>query len=315
MTCNKKDVRESVFFSWEKSGCAIGLIRALYTIIILRGLRKRLSKEKETNLHIKRRRIMKEKVIAVVNQKGGVAKTTTTLNLGAELVKAGKKVLLIDFDPQGSLSVALGVVNEEIPTIADLMQLEIEDQPLPERKEIILSMHGMDLIPANIVLSATEIYLVNATCREQILKTILSQYKKDYDYILIDCGPSLGMLTINALTAADSVIIPVDGEFLSAKGLELLLQSVARTKRKLNPDLSIEGILLTKIDTRTNLSKDIIGMIQEAYGKLHIFKSEIPLRVAVGKSIKEHKPIANFEKNSDATKSYQALAEEVLKNE
>lgn len=258
---------------------------------------------------------MREKVIAVVNQKGGVAKTTTTLNLGAELVKAGKKVLLIDFDPQGSLSVALGVVNEEIPTIADLMQLEIEDQPLPEKKEIILSMHGMDLIPANIVLSATEIYLVNATCREQILKTILSQYKKDYEYILIDCGPSLGMLTINALTAADSVIIPVDGEFLSAKGLELLLQSVARTKRKLNPELDIEGILLTKIDTRTNLSRDIIRMIQEAYGKLNIFESEIPLRVAVGKSIKEHKPIASFEKNSDATKSYQALAKEVLAHE
>lgn len=258
---------------------------------------------------------MKEKVIAVVNQKGGVAKTTTTLNLGSELTRVGKKVLLVDFDPQASLSVALGIKNEEIQTIADLMQLEIQDQPLPEKENIILNVHNMDLIPANIILSSSEIFLVNATCREQILKTILSEYKAGYDYILIDCGPSLGMLTINALTAADSVIIPVDGEFLSAKGLELLLQSVAMIKRKLNPNLEIEGILLTKIDTRTNLPKEIMGMIYEAYGKLNIFENVIPLRVAVGKSIREHKPIAAFEKNSDATKAYEKLAQEVLKHE
>lgn len=258
---------------------------------------------------------MREKVIAIVNQKGGVAKTTTTLNLGSELAKAGKKVLLVDFDPQASLSVALGIRNEEIQTIADLMQLEIQDEPLPEKQDVIIQIHDMDLIPANIVLSTAEIFLVNATCREQILKTVLAEYKKEYDYILIDCGPSLGMLTINALTAADSVIIPVDGEFLSAKGLELLLQSVAMIKRKLNPALKIEGILLTKIDTRTKLPQEIIEMIYDAYGKLNIFQNAIPLRVAVGKSIREHKPIAAFEKNSDATKAYVKLAQEVLENE
>lgn len=259
---------------------------------------------------------MKTKIIAVVNQKGGVAKTTTTLNLGVELTNQGRKVLLVDFDPQGSLSVALGIENESIPTIADLMQLEIEDQTLPEKEEIILkNIDGIDLIPANIVLSACEIYLVNATCREQILKAILQQYKEEYDYILIDCGPSLGMLTINALTAADSVIIPVDGEFLSAKGLELLLQSVARTKRKLNPKLSIEGILITKIDTRSKLPGEIISMIKDAYGSLNIFSNMIPLRVAVGKSIKEHQPLTTFEKNNDAALAYKKIAQEVLSHE
>lgn len=272
-------------------------------------------RSKKTNLDLYKRKdeIMKGKIIAIANQKGGVGKTTTTRNLGTELVKQGKKVLLIDFDPQGNLSMSMGIDNEEVPTIADLMQLEIDEEPLPDREDIVIHVDGIDIIPANLVLASIETNLVVISCREFILKTILAKYKSEYDYILLDCGPFLGMLLINALTAADSIIIPVEGQYLSAKGLELLLQSVAKTRRKLNPSLEIEGILITKIDTRTNAYKEILQMIDEAYGKLNIFKNVVPLRVAVEKSIRNHESIANFEKNSDAAKAYAGLAEELLK--
>lgn len=154
--------------------------------------------------------------------------------------------------------------------------------------------------------------MINATCREQILKTVLAKYKKYYDYILVDCGPSLGMLTINALTAADSVIIPVEAEYLSAKGMELLLRSVAMTKRKLNPSLKIDGILITRVDKRNNLSGQIIKMVRDAYESLNIFDSQIPERIAVGKSLSKHELVAGFEKNSDAAIAYKKLAQEVL---
>ena len=252
---------------------------------------------------------MKERTIAIVNQKGGVAKTTTTLNLGAELAKAGNKVLLVDFDPQSSLTIALGQFDENIPSIADLMQLEIEDRDLLNKEDIMINIYGMDLLPGSIVLASTELFLINATCREQILKTVLAKYKKDYDYILIDCGPSLGMLTINALTAADSVIIPVEAEYLSAKGMELLLRSVVMTKRKLNPSLIIDGILITRVDKRNNLSGQID---RDAYESINKFDSQIPERIAVGKSLSKHELVAGFEKNSDAAIAYKKLAQEVL---
>lgn len=161
------------------------------------------------------------------------------------------------------------------------------------------------------MLASTELFLINATCREQILKTVLAKYKKDYDYILIDCGPSLGMLTINALTAADSVIIPVEAEYLSAKGMELLLRSVAMTKRKLNPSLKIDGILITRVDKRNNLSGQIIKMVRDAYESLNIFDSQIQKELQ-WKSLSKHELVAGFEKNSDAAIAYKKLAQEVL---
>ena len=179
---------------------------------------------------------MKSKVIAIVNQKGGVGKTTTTLNLGYALSDQGKKVLLIDLDPQGSLSISMGLDdNDELEnTIATLMAFEIEDRVLPEKEKYIIHIGELDLIACNIELSAIEVSLVNAMSREMILKCIIQQFKNDYDYIIIDCSPSLGMLTINALAACDSVIIPVTAEFLSAKGLELLLMNIMRTRKKIN---------------------------------------------------------------------------------
>ena len=254
------------------------------------------------------------KVIALANQKGGTAKTTTTLNLGIGLANQGRKVLLVDADPQGDLTTALGWTNaDSLPiTLETQMKKILQDEPFVYNEGILHHEEGVDIIPTNIELSGMEISLVNAMSREQTLKLYLSDLKKDYDYILIDCGPSLGMLTINALTAADSVIIPVEAEYLSAKGMELLLRSVAMTKRKLNPSLKIDGILITRVDKRNNLSGQIIKMVRDAYESLNIFDSQIPERIAVGKSLSKHELVAGFEKNSDAAIAYKKLAQEVL---
>lgn len=257
---------------------------------------------------------MKEKVIAIVNQKGGVGKTTTTINLGTELAKRHKNVLLVDFDPQGSLSIGLGVLDEDVPSMSDLMLAEINDDQLPTKEDIVLKLDYVDLIPANITLSAVEVLLINATCREMILKNILEKYKKGYDYILVDCGPSLGMLTVNALTAADSVLIPASAEFLSAKGLEQLLGSIARTKRKLNPGLQIEGILFTMVQEQTRLAKEMIKMVENAYGKLNIYNVRIPRSIDVGTAIRQRKTVGEFKNKNKAAEAYRKLALEVLDN-
>lgn len=261
---------------------------------------------------------MKAKVIAIVNQKGGVGKTTTTLNLGYSLSNQGKKVLLIDLDPQGSLSISLGLDNnDEIDnTIANMMGLSIEDKPLLEKEDYIVHIGNMDLIPCNIELSAIEVSLVNAMSRETILKYIIQDYKSNYDYIIIDCSPSLGMLTINALAACNSVIIPVTPEYLSAKGLELLLMTIMRTKKRINPKITIEGILLTMYTERMNLSKAIKQMIEEAYGEMvHIYKNCIPKSVKVGEATLENKSIIEYDKKNKVSLAYKEFALEVLENE
>lgn len=209
------------------------------------------------------------KVIALTNQKGGVGKTTTAVNLGVSLVQQGKKVLLIDADAQANLTMALGYNRpDDIPiTLSTVMQNIIDDKTLDVSQGIIHHSEGVDLLPSNIEMSGFEVRLINAMSRERVLKTYVNEVKKNYDYVLIDCMPSLGMITINALAAADSVIIPTQPHYLSAKGLELLLRSVSMVKRQINPKLRIDGILMTMVMPRTNISKEITATVKSAYGK------------------------------------------------
>ena len=218
------------------------------------------------------------KVIAVTNQKGGVGKTTTAVNLGVGLARHGKKVLLVDTDPQGSLTVSMGIKNpdELDTTISDLMQVIVENGSLTLPDQGILkNPEGVDLVPSNIGLSSFEVSLVNTMSREFVLRGYLGEIKQSYDYILIDCMPSLGMLTINALAAADSVLIPCQANYLSTKGLKLLMGSVAKVRRQINPALKIDGILLTMVDSRTNNAKSIIAALRQMGSGLRVLNTEI----------------------------------------
>ena len=257
----------------------------------------------------------KATIIAVTNQKGGVGKSTTCENLGIGLAMKGKKVLLVDTDPQGSLTISMGWQQpDELPTtLSTLMAKAMNDQPIPPGEGILHHAEGVDLIPANIELAGLEVTLVNSMNREKMLKQVLEGAKREYDYILLDCMPSLGMLTINALAAADTVLIPVQAQYLSAKGLEQLLQTVQKVRRQINPKLKIEGILLTMTDSRTNYGKQIDTLIRQAYGKhIKVFEQTIPHSVraaemsAAGKSIFQHDP------KGKVAEAYKSLTKEVL---
>lgn len=261
---------------------------------------------------------MNTQIIAIANQKGGVGKTTTCANLGIGLAQAGKKVLLIDGDPQGSLTISLGNPQpDKLPfTLSDAMGRILMDEPLRPGEGILHHSEGVDLMPADIQLSGMEVSLVNAMSRETILRQYLDTVKGQYSHILIDCQPSLGMLTVNALAAANRVIIPVQAEYLPAKGLEQLLQTVNKVKRQINPKLQIDGILLTMVDSRTNFAKEISALLRETYGsKIKVFGTEIPHSVRAKEISAEGKSIFAHDPGGKVAEGYRNLTKEVLKLE
>lgn len=259
------------------------------------------------------------KTIAIVNQKGGVGKTTSTVNLGVGLAQAGNRVLLVDDDPQHSLTISLGIRNadEDLDTtLATAMQAEIRDESVPWEEGIIHSDEGVDLLPANIELSGVEMSLFNAMSREQVLKSVLSRVKENYDYILIDCMPSLGLMSVNALVAADSVIIPSAPDFLSTKGLNLLIRTISRVRRQINPKLKISGILITMVDNRTNYAKEIGSLLRDTYGrKIRVFATDIPRSVRAAEISAEGKSIYAHDAKGKVAEAYRELTTEVLKIE
>lgn len=256
------------------------------------------------------------KTISIANQKGGVGKTTTTLSLGVALAQKGKKVLLIDADPQGNLTTCLGIENEDYKySISDLMNSVMIGKEFNANEVILHTKENVDLIPANIELSATEMNLGNAMCREFVLNNSIRNIKENYDYILIDCMPSLGLIPINCLSASDEIIIPVQSHFLAVKGMEDLFNTINKIKANINSNLKIKGILITLVDRRTNLSKDIREQLEETYGKyFKIYKTEIPNAIKVAESTIRGKSIFEYDKSGTVANAYKDLAKEVLED-
>ena len=248
-------------------------------------------------------------VISMTNQKGGVGKTTTTINLGAALVETGRKVLLVDFDPQGSLSVGLGVnphhLEKSIYSLLLSKQYSFDDVVLPT------SVDGMELLPANIDLSAAELQLVSEVARELTLKRVLDRVRDRYDFIIIDCAPSLGLLTVNALTASDKVIIPMESEFFALRGVALLTDTIAKVQDRLNPELSLLGLVATMFDSRTIHSREVLDRVVEAFGD-KVFHTVIRRTIKFPETTVAGEPITTYAPESKGAEAYRQLAKEVL---
>ena len=258
--------------------------------------------------------ILNANIISLSNQKGGTGKTTTCANLGIGLAQEGKRVLVVDNDPQASLTISLGWTQpDKLPvTLSTLMGRAIMDEPIRAEEAILHHSEGVDVLPASIELSGMEVSLVNAISRESVLRQVLEELSPRYDHMLIDCMPSLGMLTINALAAANSVIIPVQAQYLPAKGLEQLLQTVAKVRRQLNPRLKIDGILLTMVDSRTNFNREIGALLRETYGgKIRVFATDIPHSVRAAEISAEGKSIFAHDPQGKVAEAYRALTKEV----
>ncbi len=249
------------------------------------------------------------RVLAVCNQKGGVGKTTSTINLGAALAEFGRHVLLVDFDPQGALSVGFGINPYELEfTVYNLlMQKEVG----VAEALVKTSVAGLDLIPSNIDLSAAEVQLVNEVAREQSLLRALRPALSDYDYVLIDCQPSLGLLTVNALTASHGVIVPLECEFFSLRGLAMLIDTIDKVKERLNPELELEGILATMYDARTTHCRQVLGRVVEAFGD-KVYETVITRTVKFPETTVAGQPITTWAPGSGGAKAYRALAREVI---
>ncbi|MEO8107470.1 MAG: ParA family protein [Actinomycetes bacterium] len=249
------------------------------------------------------------RIIAMCNQKGGVGKTTTTINLGAALAEYGRRVLLVDFDPQGALSVGLGVNPHELDrTVYNLLM----DHGV-EAEDILLKTNtaGMDLLPSNIDLSAAEVQLVGEVAREQTLGRSLAEISKEYDYVLIDCQPSLGLLAVNALTAADGVIIPLECEFFALRGVALLMDTISKVTERLNPELELDGILATMYDSRTTHGREVLARVVEAFGD-RVYHTVINRTVRFPETTVAGEPITSYASRSPGAEAYRQLAREVL---
>ncbi|SOE71151.1 chromosome partitioning protein [Salinibacterium xinjiangense] len=248
------------------------------------------------------------RIISLCNQKGGVGKTTTTINLGATLAELGRRVLVIDFDPQGALSAGLGVQTHDVPTIYDLLLGTVKN---PVEAIVHTNYPNLDIIPANIDLSAAEVHLVNEVARETILARVLRKVSDQYDVILIDCQPSLGLLTVNALTAAHGVLIPLECEFFALRGVALLVETIEKVKDRLNSAIELDGILATMYDSRTLHSREVLDRVVETFG-------DSVLETVIGRTVKfpdasvAGAPITSFAPEHAASQAYRQLARELI---